>query len=248
MFRKIISAAAALAVLASPALAQDGWSGEGSLSAGVTTGNTETTDVGLGLNMSKEQGPWTYSAEALADFGRTEGVETRNRWLVGGTVDRQINDRLFAFGRASYEQDEFSGFESRAFVGGGLGYDVLVGDKQSWTVRGGPGFKLDELADTVTLDAAGAEIITPGETEQSISFFADSAYAYAFNDNVKFTNDTTALYAEVSTQFTNSAALTAKLTGALSARISFDVRHDTNPPDGFEATDTATRVSLVYGF
>ena len=36
------------------------------------------------------------------------------------------------------------------------------------------------------------------------------------------------------------------LTGALSARASYDVRHDTDAPAGFEKTDTVTRVSLVY--
>ena len=43
-------------------------------------------------------------------------------------------------------------------------------------------------------------------------------------------------------------AVTAALTGALSARFSVDVRYDTDPPVGFEQTDTATRVSLVYAF
>ena len=42
--------------------------------------------------------------------------------------------------------------------------------------------------------------------------------------------------------------LPAALGAALSARFSVDVRHDTDPPFGFEDTDTATRVSLVYAF
>jgi len=253
MHRKFLAALAALTVLAGPALAQDaeepnGWTGEGSVSAGMTTGNTETTDVGIGVNMAKDTGTWTYGVEAIADYGEIEGAEAKNRWLLAGTVDRQINDRLFGFGRASYEQDEFSGFESRAFIGGGLGYDVIVGEKQSWTVRGGPGLKIDEIAEIISTDALGATVVTPAVTEESLGVVGTSNYAYAFNDNVKFTNDTTVIYADVSTQLTNSLALTAALSDALSARISFDVRHDTEPPLGFEQTDTATRVSLVYGF
>lgn len=244
MHHKIIAAIAAVAVFAAPSFAQDedapkGWTGEGSVSAGVTTGNTETTDLGIGLNMTKDTGTWSYGVEAVADYGEIDGAESKNRWFLGGTVDRQINDRLFGFARASYEQDEFSGFESRAFIGGGLGYDVIVGDKQSWTVRGGPGLKIDEIGPIGT---------APATTEESFSIVGSSAYAYAFNDNVKITNDTTVLYADVSTQMTNSLALTAALSDALSARISFDVRHDTEPPLGFEQTDTATRFSLVYGF
>ena len=44
----------------------------------------------------------------------------------------------------------------------------------------------------------------------------------------------------------NGVALTAGLMGNLSARISLDVRHDTSPPEGFKATDTSTKFSLVY--
>lgn len=224
------------------AFAQDAsWTGEGSFSAGVTTGNTETTDLGLGLDLSRETTLWTTTLEALADFGETDGTETKNRFFLAGQLDRQINDRLYGFGRASYEQDEFSGFETRTFVGGGLGYDVLTGPRQTWAIEGGPGLKIDEVRETTD----GTTVI-PAETVESFSVFAASAYAFQFNDNVAFTNDTNLLYAEESTQIVNTAAITASLTDALSARFSFDVRHDTDPPLGFESTDTATRISLVY--
>ena len=145
------------------------------------------------------------------------------------------------------ERDEFSGFESRAFIGGGLGYEVLAGDATQWTVRGGPGLKIDETEDTIQL-ISGVPTTVPGETQESFSVSAQSNFAHAFNDNVSFTNDTTVLYADVSTQIGNVSAITAALTDAFSARISFEVRHDTDPVEGFEDTDTISRVSLVYGF
>ncbi len=235
-----VGAAFILSGMAGTAFAQDentGWSGEGSLSAGVTTGNTETTDLGLGLNVAREMGLWTVGVQAAADYGDTDGVETKNRIFLGANLDRQINDRLFGFGQLSYEKDEFSGFESRAFVGGGLGYDILYDEAHSWTVRGGPGLKIDEILDPVT-----------GETnsEESFAALGQSNYFYQFNDNVAFSNDTSVVYAETSTQIGNIAAVTATLTDVLSARVSFEVRHDTDPVDGFEATDTISRVSLVY--
>ena len=70
------------------ALAEDGWTGEGSFSAGYTTGNTETTDLGLGLKLNREAGLWTYSFDAAADYGETDSVETRNRLFLAGEVDR----------------------------------------------------------------------------------------------------------------------------------------------------------------
>ena len=241
-FFKPLIAAAVVTGFASAASAQATWTGEGALSAGTTTGNTETTDIGLSLDLNRETQVWTLGVEAAADYGETDGEETRNRIFLAGQLDRQINDRLYGFGRTSYELDEFSGFESRLFVGGGLGYDILTGDRATWSVEGGPGLKIDEVEDTVD----DMMMVVPGETIESFSIFAASNYAFQFNENVGFTNDTNVLYAEESTQINNSAALTAKLTDALSARFSFDVRHDTAPPMGFEDTDTATRISLVY--
>ncbi len=232
---------ATLALTAAPAIAEgeDGWYGEGSFSFGTTTGNTETTDLGLGAKVNRKMGVWTVGGEAAADYGELAGVESRNRILVAGTADRQINDRLFGFGRVSYERDEFTAYENRAFLGAGLGYTVLTGGAASWTVRGGPGVKIDKLRNP-----------GPGvDAEQTgLGAFARSEYGYAFNDNVKLTNDTDVLYGENSTQLGNVIALTANLGAGLAGRVSFDVRYDTDPAPGFEDTDTATKVSLVYGF
>lgn len=240
---KSIAIAAMAVGFASTAMAQDdtatGWTGEGSLSAGVTTGNTETTDLGLGLDLGRAFGLWTVGVRASADYGETDGAETKNRIFLGSNLDRQINDKLFGFGQLSYEKDEFSGFESRTFVGGGLGYEVFNSDTVQWTVRGGPGLKIDETRATPT---------TPATTEESFGATATSNWAYQFNENVGLSNDTNVLYAETSTQIGNITALTASLTNTLSARVSYEVRHDTDPVPGFEETDTISRVSLVYGF
>lgn len=247
-------AVSASILLAAPAFAHDepaadapvGWTGEGSVSAGTTTGNTETTDLGIGINASRDFGVWTTGIEAVADYAELDGVESKNRWLLAGQLDRQINDRLYGFGRVSYEQDEFSGFDSRTFVGGGLGYQVIASERTSWTLEGGPGFKIDEVAEILPTPENGLTMAIPATTEESVSAIAKSDFGFAFNEAVSFSNITTVLYAQESTQVGNTAAITAALTDRFSARFSVDVRHDTNPPMGFEDTDTATRFSLVY--
>lgn len=246
MQAKMVVALGAVLSVAGLASAQSAtWTGEGSLSAGITTGNTDTRDLGLGVKLGRDGEVWRTGLEALADYGEIDGAEAKNRVFLAGQLDRKFGERAYAFGRGSYEADEFSGFDSRIFLGGGLGYSILTGERASWSIEGGPGIKIDEVKEQVVLPGP---VIIPGETVESFSVVGASKFAYAFNDSVKLTNDTSALYAEESTQLTNSLALTAALTGALSARVSFDVRHDTNPPIGFEDTDTATRVSLVYAF
>lgn len=246
MFMKTqIRAAALLAAVvavsaAAPALAQDAvWAGEGSFGAGFTTGNTDTSDLGLGLKLGRKTGDWTLSFQALADYGKTDGVETKNRIFGSAQADRDFSERLYGLGRVSYERDEFSGFESRAFAGVGVGYRVIVSEPTKWAVEVAPGVRYDDIRGT---------LLAPGDSETGFSVIGASKFAHAFNDNVKLTNDTTVTWADASTQIVNTLAVTAALTGALSARASYDVRHDTDAPVGFEKTDTVTRVSLVYAF
>ncbi len=238
---------ALLASVSSAAFAEEtksGWTGEGALSAGQTSGNTDTRDIGLGLKLAKTSGPWVFGGEAAVDYGEIDGVESKNRIYGGLNVDREINDRLFGFGKITHERDEFTGFDSRSFLGAGLGYHVLTGEQTKWTVRGGPGVKYDEVKPIIV----EGEATIPADTLTSFSVFAGSEFSHAFNDSVTLSNSTGVMYAEESTQISNILAVTSKFSDALSGRASYEVRHDTNPPAGFEETDTATRLSLVYGF
>ena len=226
----------------------EGWSGEGALSAGATSGNTDTSDVGLTFDVDHITGKWDYGFQGQFDYGEQDGLESRNRAFLGTNIDYTISDRVFSFARASYEVDQFTGFDSRSFVGGGLGYRFLGLDPVTWVVRGGPGVKVDEIKRVVTTDDLGAPLILPAETVTSVGFVGKSKFAWALNDKVELSNNTDILYAEESTQITNGLALTAQINGSLSARFGFDTRYDTNPPDGYETTDTATKIGVVYKF
>lgn len=242
----ILAAAVTAGCLILPALAQEGqWTGEGSFSAGLNTGNTETSDVGIGVKMSYDTQIWSNSFEVIADYGTKDGSETKNRAFFAGQTNRTLSDRLFAFGRLSHEVDEFSGFESRSFAGGGVGWQIFEDKPLAWSVEGGPGVKFDRIKASTT---GTPPVIVQAQSDESFSFIAASRASYIFNDAVKLGNDTNLIYADTSTQIGNKTTLTALLTKRLSARFSFEVRHDTDPQSGFKPTDTATRMSLVYAF
>ncbi|HAO37911.1 MAG TPA: DUF481 domain-containing protein, partial [Hyphomonas sp.] len=143
---KFVLGAASFCLLSGlPAVAEDGWSGESSLSAGLTTGNTETSEAGLGIDLDRGAGDWNFGIQLSGDYGKEDGVESRNRYFGAVDLEHDFNDTMFTFGRASYEVDQFTGFDSRTFVGGGVGWHVLDDEDHHWTVRGGPGFKIDEV-------------------------------------------------------------------------------------------------------
>jgi len=58
-------------------------------------------------------------------------------------------------------------------------------------------------------------------------------------------NDT-AVFIEGNGSLTNTTALTAKIFGALSARVAFNITCEEEPLVGLEKLDTLTRFTLVY--
>lgn len=243
--KTLIAALALGAVSMAPAFAQDApkeWTGEGAFNAGVTQGNTRTSDLGAGLRLKHTSGQWSQSGELTADYGKTNGAETKNRIFAAGQVDRILNDRWSAYGRASVEHDEFSGFDNRYFLGLGVTYQVIKSPDMEWSIGGGPGYKMDEVQARIV----SPTVTIPASTEESIAAQAASRFKYKINDKVSLTNDTDVLYSDASTQTRNVTALTVDLMGNLQARFSYDIRNESNPPLGFKATDTATKVSLVY--
>jgi putative salt-induced outer membrane protein len=226
-----------------PAPAAPKWTGEGALSAGYTTGNTQTTDGGLAVKAKHVGGLWTQAGDFSADYGETDGIESKNRLAASGQVGRVFSNTWNGYTRLTWERDQFSGFDNRYFAGLGLSYKAWDTKQTAWTLEGGPGYKVDEIraaAATATTPA------TPARTEHDFVARAGSNFRYAFNDKVALTDTSEVVYSDTSTQLSNGLALTAGLMGNLSARISLDVRHDTRPPEGFKATDTSTKFSLVY--
>ena len=267
---KFLCAALASTALmtATSALAQDldptnnGWSGEASLTGSQTTGNTDTTDVGLAFNIQKETELWRHTARGSADFGRANGVNNKERYTLGYQLDRDITDRLYAYGNADWYSDDFGAFENGYFVGAGLGYKLVEPAPWGWDIEGGAGFRSQspQTPDIEVLDAAGVQI-EPGITQAEFDAFdADgdfdrtnefglrgaSKITYDFNDNVSFFNNSEVLWSSSDTYLWNEFGLTAQLTETLAARGSIRLDHHTDPAPGAVNTDSITRFGIVY--
>jgi len=242
----LLSASAiTLAVTALPANANmmSGWTGDASLSGSTTSGNTETTDVGLGLGLTKEDGIWRNKFDAAYDLGSVEGNDTKNRLFLGYQLDRDFNDRLYAFGNVNYFKDDFGAYETGYYAGTGLGYKVLTAEPTLWNVEAGLGYRSQETRATGIF---GAMDYVASVEEGEIAARLGSEFDYAFNDAVSFYNDTEILSSSSDTYLWNDVGISAQLAGNLSAKFGFRVDTHTDVPVGVEKTDTITRAAIVY--
>lgn len=219
----------------------DGWTGEASLTGSKTTGNTETTDVGLSLKLTKSSDKWRHNFKANADYGRANGDSNKRRFDLGYQIERDFSDRLYGFGNADYYNDDFGAFQEGYFVGAGVGYKVILPDPIGWNLEGGVGFRSQTTQDPLPPATTPLSI-----TEDEVALRAHSDFDYKFNENVSLYNDTEIIYSSSDTYIWNEIGLTAKLSGNLSARASFRVDTHTDVPVGREKTDTITRFGIVY--
>lgn len=231
-FRYILPALILLSPAASFAQDDTGWSGEASLSANKTTGNTDTTDIGVGLKVDNIGDVWRHKLKASADYGTSNGVTNRERFTLGYKLERDINDRLFGFGTADFYYDDFGAFTEGYFVGGGLGYTLYDGEPVNWSVTSGVGYR----SQTSRFDV----------TDNEFAINAESDLDWEINERVSAYNDSGVLWSDSDTYLWSEAGLTANLMGNLAARASFRLDHHTDVPFGTEKTDTITRFGIVY--
>jgi putative salt-induced outer membrane protein len=72
--------------------------------------------------------------------------------------------------------------------------------------------------------------------------------AWRFYPRLEFTQSFVTYLESKNSTLLASSALTTKLQGPLSAKASYEVRFEDDPPQGRQKTDSTTRLTLVFGF
>ena len=220
------------------------WSGEGSFSASISQGDTNSTDLAAAIKLRHARGAWSEAFHFDGEYDKDNHHETENRIFTSFQTGYRFNWKWSAYAYASAENDKYSGFGWRYFVGVGAGYDVIHSKKIDWVLQAGPGFKIDHVR-AYPATPPLTEVI-PETIEESGALAAASRFKYKFSDKVVLSNDTATIYAPLSTEIENTIALTADLWGNLKVRFSYEVRYDTDPPPYTKQTNASTKVSLVY--
>lgn len=211
------------------------WEGKINASGLFSDGNSENVAGGLAVQGVREAGSLTHNIRGFFDIGRSNGITNQKRWGASYQLDFQIADATYAYSRVSYEENEFSGFDYRIFVGAGLGHFYYDTETLTWKVEAGPGFRYSPIDDT-------------REIEQEAAFYASNEVDWVIREGVTFEQDLNVTWTEPTTTYQSVTALNTKLNDSLSTGLSFEYRYETDPPEGRENFDAIARASLIYGF
>ncbi|MEH3037183.1 MAG: DUF481 domain-containing protein [Sphingomonas adhaesiva] len=210
------------------------WSGRVEAGGFSSSGNTEVTGLTGTLDLTREGLRWRHRLLAQADFQRTAGVTSRERYVAAYQPNYKINDRGYIYGNAQYEADRFLGYDNRYSVSAGAGYGVLRRSGLTADVELGPAFRQTDFTDDTM--------------QRSLAVRGSLDLDWTLMSGLVVTQDA-ALYLERYNSTVRSvSAIEAKLLGPLSARLSYTVQYESAPTAGRVPTDRTSRASLVYAF
>jgi putative salt-induced outer membrane protein len=240
MHRSIVVAAAALAAM--PAYAD--WSGKGEAGLVIASGNTETETANAKVQLANEIDAWKhqFGGAGLYASSEVEGTTAR-RWEAFAQSDYNFSPKTFWFGAVRYEDDEFSGFEYQAILSTGLGRRFIDTDLTKLTGTAGVGYRFFETQDA--FDDAGL-LIAPGDSDSEVVLRGTLDFEHRFTATTSLIDRLIVEAGSANTFVQNDLALQVKMTDVLALAVGYSVRHNTDPPTGFEETDTLTTVNLVY--
>lgn len=240
----LILSSMALAANAQDADTQKDFTLDGELGVIITSGNTETTSLKGRLSSHHEMTNWSndYVLEALYkqdeitnDSDEQETQTTAQKFFVSAQGNYKLENpenRLFAF--ASYEDDRFSSFNYQATIAGGWNSSLWDHDNSKFSYSIGPGYS---FADTDEDKDVGG-IIVRGAID----------YQWMISETANFKQLLSTEVGSENTKSKSETALSAKINGSMSMKLSLILNHNTEVADDLKNLDTETAVTLVYTF
>jgi len=241
----VTSVVLAAAVGVYPGVAAADWSGKGELGAAFASGNTDTENANAKLELQNQLDSWRHTVGLTGIYAADSNSTTGQRWEVYGQSDYQFTERDFWFGAARYEDDRFSGFDYQATLSTGLGRHFIATDRTKLTATAGIGYKYFETRDV--FDELG-NLVERGDSDANVIFRGTADFEHQLTDTTKIIDKFLIEAGSDNTFMQNDLALQVRMTEVLALSVGYQVRHNTDPPAGFEETDTLTTVNLVYEF
>lgn len=218
---------------------QSPWSSNAELGLIFTSGNTETQNTSIKVDVTYEEEKWKHNGHAEAYGATTEDSDGQSsvsaeRYELSGKSDYKFDESDYFFGLVKLQKDRFSGFEYENTVAAGYGHKAIKATDMELDLEVGPGirfFKIDdESSDSETLIRLAGK------------------YWLAVSDTSKFTQEVTVDVGEDITSTKSVTGLQANISGALAMKLTYTIKNKSDVPTGTEKTDTEAAVTLVYSF
>ena len=145
----------------------DFWSVTADFGLATAQGNAETTTLSTGAEAVRKTGfdkttlnfAQIYSTQSTTEpFGTTA-----NRISGIARYDRDLTKRLFAYGGAAFDFDEFQDLDLRSVLGGGLGWHIIARERHTWDFAVGLNWNREKFSTGLVRNSAELSLAEKSE-------------------------------------------------------------------------------------
>jgi putative salt-induced outer membrane protein YdiY len=200
-------------------------------------GNSSSNTFSLGADVVARPDSWVVRNKLSFVRNEADGVLAAKAFEYNGRVQKALTARASTFAEYDYFRDPFAGVIRRQAGTAGLAVNKVETARQALHLDMGGGYT-NERRQT-------------GENISSASYLIASGYKVSVSPSADLTDDvrvTGVFSAWPNWHAEHVIAVTTKLAGGLSLKVSSSLRYAHSPPPGFRQTDSVTAVALVAKF
>jgi putative salt-induced outer membrane protein len=255
-----VVAAATVLIAASPAAVvradnapappppQHQWIGKGQFGFLDSKGNSDGESINGGLDLARYDDAWKNALNVTALYGKSAGIVSAERWVVGEQTDYTFTPKIFAFGGLRYEHDLFDGFQYQASLTTGIGYKFLETDANKLTAQVGAGYRRLRPEIILKDDSGAVTTRTPQDASGEAIATAGVDYQHQFSATTTLSNKLLVEYGSTDTLTHDEIALAVKMSTRLALSVGYAITDNSKPPTPLKKVDTVTTVNLVFAF
>lgn len=210
------------------------WDGKVELGGFRSTGSTSEVGISAGVSLTRSGLQWTHRLSGSVDYRRANGRTSRERFVAAYEPRYQFDPGGFVYGLVQFERDPFIGFDSRYAASAGIGYKLIQSKAINLSVDAGPSVRRVEYTDDFTETKFG------GRSSLNFGWKLSPTLNLRQTASGYFESDVITLSAQT--------ALDARIVSRLTARLSYNVLHETESRLTGERLDTLSKVTLIYDF
>lgn len=213
---------------------QEGFFGSVSLGYLSNTGNTDSSNLNARASLGYVSAPWRHALLLRAVKGSTDGATTAEEYEVREQSDYTFSDNNYLFGAVNFSTNRFSGYDRRTSEVVGYGRRVLDSDAHTLDLQVGAGARQTRRTDGTRQNEGIVQLA--------------GGYVWNFSETANFSQQIRIESGSDNTFSESITAVTSKLKGNLALSVSYTVKHNSDVSPDLVKTDTATAVSVIYGF
>jgi len=214
------------------------WIGSLGLAWVATSGNTDTSTLGLDFGLESKPEPWGFSFAARGNRADDRGMQTAENYLVTARAVRKLGKRWDAFGGMAWAKDPFAGFDSQSVASAGATYSAVESERHLLSFDMGLAYTWeDRIPPNQDVDFAGGLFGLSWEWKLGANSKLVERLVFLpnFDDSADW-------------RLNSLTSIEAAINEWLALRFGYDIRHRNQPIGDAKSTDTTSTASVVFNF